>query len=775
MNIIFSKKNKINKDTTNKDKINKDKINKDTTNKDKIQIPIKICNESNSDELLHVNNLVITRKIDGSTNKFIDKITNLNLFHNFILVVDFHNGGGGTTFFLNTIVSKYKSSINFLIVRNIDNQLVVNINEDYLLSTTFNEIESLQFLESIKHKIIKIFVNHTLFHRPTFLNKLFQLNKEVTTITHDMYLLFNVFNPLYSEIPTLDRSHIDINLYDQIITQNKCNLHIYSKYITDLKKVVICPLPDYKFINNTKIQNLDDNIVIGIIGAINSKKGQSIVEYIIKYYEKEPLVEVIIFGTLEGYTNAYSYNTIVDLNNLIIKYKPNLFIETSVWPETYSYTLSLMKLTNLPIIYIKKKLPFDSVIENRLLDYEKAYKVLTMNEITKLITKIKQDYFYTIKPEIYYPEFWSTYFNYTSNTFKYNIKPYFIYFPQFHEFLENNTAYYEGFSDIKNLYLLSKFNSQINIETPLLKYLEIDKTIDYNLTNKNILQKQINLISSYNFPGFALYYYWFSSNNISGKNMLMNDMIDLFFNSSIDLKDRQIFFIWANEDWHKNAAFGNTDMIIKNEYTEKNILKNVNNLMKYFIHSNYLKIDNKPVLFIHHPQQLIQPELSLFKNIINQKCIDNGFSGINLVLNSQTIDNPNYIQYKNNPNYKQPGSYKSQQIINNLLLTTLDYTKYVNDIDLEENQIQTLFFNFDNRPRLFLPNHLEKATVCINNNKDSQQLFIKKVVQTYKNASSEINQILLINAFNEWGEKMATEPSEELGYYYMNLLKDGLV
>ena len=110
-----------------------------------------------------------------------------------------------------------------------------------------------------------------------------------------------------------------------------------------------------------------------------------------------------------------------------------------------------------------------------------------------------------------------------------------------------------------------------------------------------------------------------------------------------------------------------------------------------------------------------------------------------------------------------------------MLLTTLDYTKYVNDIDLEENQIQTLFFNFDNRPRLFLPNHLEKATVCINNNKDSQQLFIKKVVQTYKNASSEINQILLINAFNEWGEKMATEPSEELGYYYMNLLKDGLV
>ena len=114
---------------------------------------------------------------------------------------------------------------------------------------------------------------------------------------------------------------------------------------------------------------------------------------------------------------------------------------------------------------------------------------------------------------------------------------------------------------------------------------------DYNLTNKNILQKQVNLLHSYNFPGFAMYYYWFSSNNISNNNMLMIDVIDSFFNSSIDLKEKQIFFIWANEDWHKNPAFGNTNLIIKNEYNETNIIKNVNNLIK----SSYklLKLSNE--------------------------------------------------------------------------------------------------------------------------------------------------------------------------------------
>jgi hypothetical protein len=41
----------------------------------------------------------------------------------------------------------------------------------------------------------------------------------------------------------------------------------------------------------------------------------------------------------------------------------------------------------------------------------------------------------------------------------------------------------------------------------------------------------------------------------------------------------------------------------------------------------------------------------------------------------------------------------------------------------------------------------------------------------YKNSeNSELNKILLINSFNEWGEDMAFEPSEKYKYYNLNLL-----
>ena len=64
-------------------------------------------------------------------------------------------------------------------------------------------------------------------------------------------------------------------------------------------------------------------------------------------------------------------NNINELNRLLEKYKPNLLLELSIWPETYSYTLTLMMLTQLPILSLKKNM--SCVVENRLSKYDKYY------------------------------------------------------------------------------------------------------------------------------------------------------------------------------------------------------------------------------------------------------------------------------------------------------------------------------------------------------------------------------------------------------------------
>ena len=83
-------------------------------------------------------------------------------------------------------------------------------------------------------------------------------------------------------------------------------------------------------------------------------------------------------------------------------------IELSLWPETYSYTLTLSMLTQLPILCLKKKFP--SVIKNRLSNHKNVYYFTNHNNLTLLINKYKQDYFYTISENIYFDKQWDDYF-----------------------------------------------------------------------------------------------------------------------------------------------------------------------------------------------------------------------------------------------------------------------------------------------------------------------------------------------------------------------------
>ena len=384
-------------------------------------------------------------------------------------------------------------------------------------------------------------------------------------------------------------------------------------------------------------------------------------------------------------------------------------------------------------------------------------------------------YFFTIDPTIYFNSFWDNYFitnthkNKNNSLFKYNIKPYLIYFPQFHIISENNITFYPNFTDTENLQLLNQSKISDDIETPFLSELNINNIHEYNLENKKLIEKQIEIIDDYDIPGFAIYYYWFSKNTITNKNMIMDKVINTFFDNSINIKNKKVFFIWANEDWSGNEAFGKTNEKIENKYTYEDIKKNVDDLMIYFKHDNYLKIDNKPVFFIYHPWQLTDKELEQLHIILEDECKKNNFNGVHFILNNMIKDYDNYQQFSIHFNYKLSNfSYiKNQKVIN--------FYDYLNKEDNFKNCIQTISLDFDNRARLFKPNKLNKSSICVENTEINKIFFMNKIVEKYnKEKKSEVENILLVNAFNEWGEKMTFEPSQEYGYYNLNLLVDNL-
>jgi len=92
------------------------------------------------------------------------------------------------------------------------------------------------------------------------------------------------------------------------------------------------------------------------------------------------------------------YVSVEELNRHLVKYRPVALLELTIWAETYSYTLSLSMLTQLPLMVLHKTLA--CTVMNRLeTGYAGKYFMFsTFNELSQLLKEHAQSYFYTISP-----------------------------------------------------------------------------------------------------------------------------------------------------------------------------------------------------------------------------------------------------------------------------------------------------------------------------------------------------------------------------------------
>jgi len=122
-------------------------------------------------------------------------------------------------------------------------------------------------------------------------------------------------------------------------------------------------------------------------------------------------IKIVVFGKahISSITQQFTYDNVDSLNKLMEKHKPNVLLELSIWPESYSFTLTLAMLTGLPIIYQNKFV--NNTVQRRLSLYKNAWpfdNVYDLN-IEWLVNK-GQSYLNLIYPSIQFPPFWDHYF-----------------------------------------------------------------------------------------------------------------------------------------------------------------------------------------------------------------------------------------------------------------------------------------------------------------------------------------------------------------------------
>ena len=575
---------------------------------------------------------------------------------------------------------------------------------------------------------------------------------------HNAYLASSV---------TIDPSIKELfRIAELVIHPSQFTFGEYAKYFSTAN-FAVSPHIDFADMNFTlAIPPIRGVINIGCMHTFSEYKGKEYISFLMNTYKKYKnyTINFIIAGVN---TKAYVENEFFEF----IKEKEiHCLLLLNKWGETYCYSLSKFLKSGLPILYnsigaTAERIP-DRPYYIQVFDSVRAFdgdaKNLLVRQFESMINMIIEADKVTGTPctnlTIQVPPLYDYVFN--SNANKYimekihrQIKPFCIYFPQFHRLVENDHNYYPGMTDTNNLMAYLEDTKSATFDTPAICALK-----DYDLSRKELVLKQVQVAKEHGIYGFCVYYYWFSHNSLSGKHTIMERCYDHFFAEPIE--GFKVYFNWANEDWTKNPAFTlDSSVTISNIYTEDWIRLNFVNLSRYFAHPNYYKIDGAPVFSIHHPWFMNEAELAQLERIFSEECKALGFPGIHILKNSM-------VQKYNNSFLIAP-NYKARR-------TSTDYVTYIPDT-IAGDTVHTMFFSFDNTARMYKP----KKPYCskITNVSPTVQLrLLSALLKSYKGGHrSELQKLFLINSWNEWGENMAVEPGMKNGSFYLDMIKRGLL
>lgn len=352
--------------------------------------------------------------------------------------------------------------------------------------------------------------------------------------------------------------------------------------------------------------------------------------------------------------------------------------------------------------------------------------------------------------------------DYSESIIHNDIKVLSFYLPQFRAIPENDLWHGEGFTEwtkVKSANPLFKGHYQQHIPHPDIGYYLLDSPV--------VLKKQAEQMRQSGVYGQVFYHYWFS-----GKLILESAARILLDNADIEMP---FCFCWANENWTRRWDGNENEILLGQNYSADDALAFIQYLIPFFRDTRYIKIDNRPVLFIYRPVSI--PNVREYIDTWEKECNINGISapyivavltrgasdpqefgmdaGVERVLHDWTGGAVPDIKSKMHAYYRNPVSVLSYDDVADFYSGQIESKPFT--------YFRSLVPNWDNTAR-----YGEDAFLLHNSTPEKFQKWLEKTVGYTKKNLPEDRRFVLINAWNEWAEGAHLEPDSLFGYSYLN-------
>jgi glycosyltransferase involved in cell wall biosynthesis len=342
---------------------------------------------------------------------------------------------------------------------------------------------------------------------------------------------------------------------------------------------------------------------------------------------------------------------------------------------------------------------------------------------------------------------------------KVDVKLIAFYLPQFHSIPENDKWWGKGFTEWTNVRPTTPmFEGHYQPHIPgELGY--------YDILQNGVMASQVELAKLYGIGGFCFYFYWFG-----GKRLLEQPVIKYFSATELNFP---ACLCWANENWTRTWDGLDKDLLIGQKHTPEDDIAFISHISQYLTNSKYIRINGRPLLLVYRPGEL--PNAKATAKRWRKWCQENGIGEIYLAYTQsfETID-PSEIGFDAAIEFP-PNNSTPPNITNQIKPFHQDYAGNIYDwrIFLERSRnystpnyklFRSVCPGWDNTARKKL-----KGTVFTNSNpEDYCSWLINAIADTKKRFTNKDEQLVFVNAWNEWAEGAHLEPDEKYGYAYLD-------
>lgn len=356
------------------------------------------------------------------------------------------------------------------------------------------------------------------------------------------------------------------------------------------------------------------------------------------------------------------------------------------------------------------------------------------------------------------------------------------YLPQFHDVTENNTWWGDGFTEWTNVKKsLPLYTGHAQPRIPL------DSNY-YDILDRDTRAWQAKIAKTYGIDGFCYYHYWFQW----WKKLLEKPMESF-------LKDWEpnipFCFSWGNGNWARTWEWQPEQILMHQEYGDEHDWRtHFDYLLPFFQSDLYMRKEGKPVFLIHyskHMKDIIDPMMEKWNEWISAEGIP-GLYIIETISSSQKVPYSKYsaavVEHQPLHVLKNTINIKTLPMImrfalnrlwkrvswKGLFVNTVSYSTVWwsilkkswkgNPLYAGKDFLYSGFVNWDNSPRKW------RDSLIITDG--SPEKFWTYFWEQYQKACDDGQDLIFLNAWNEWAEGAYLEPDEQNGYWYLSAIKE---